>query len=181
MQTSTKNTLIWGGCVILALLFAAATPKGRSVLGTFPTVSGTNLNQQLVIFPEQLPAERTLALIGYQRGQGEHLNGWINGMGLRQDSSIPWVLMVLVKDASQTNQKAVQERLMARAQPQERANTLPVATDREFFAQSVGVQNLQQVSALVVNRNGEVLARAEGPYDADKARILMDTLRAKAY
>ena len=35
--------------------------------------------------------------------------------------------------------------------------------------------------ALVLNRHGDLLARAEGPFDADKAQSLLETLKSTAF
>ena len=58
----------------------------------------------------------------------------------------------------------------------ERARLLPVFTDRDQFVRSVGLRGTDQVYAVVINRQGEVLARAEGAFDADKALNLRETL-----
>ena len=62
------------------------------------------------------------------------------------------------------------------ASAQERSNLVPVFTDRAAFVQSAGLRDIEHAHVLVLNRNGEVLARVAGAYDADKARIVRDTL-----
>jgi len=51
-----------------------------------------------------------------------------------------------------------------------------VFTNREAFARAAGVSGTEHAAALVLDRTGRVLARAEGAYDADKARALRETL-----
>ena len=54
---------------------------------------------------------------------------------------------------------------------------VPVFTDRDQFIRSAGLAGTDQVYAVVINREGDVLARAGGEFDADKASSLRETLR----
>ena len=60
----------------------------------------------------------------------------------------------------------------------ERARLVPVFTDRASFARAAGLNGTDQVYAVVVNRQGDVLARVEGQFDPGKAQTLRETLRA---
>ena len=52
----------------------------------------------------------------------------------------------------------------------------PVFADRDHFIRSAGLAGTEQVYAVMVNREGEVLARVGGAFDADKASKLRETL-----
>ena len=58
---------------------------------------------------------------------------------------------------------------------------MPIFTDRDQFIRSAGLAGTDQVYAVVINREGEVLTRAGGraggESDADKASSLRETLR----
>ena len=50
-----------------------------------------------------------------------------------------------------------------------RARLVPVFTDREAFIRAAGLSSAKHASILVLNRDGKVLARAEGSFNEDKA------------
>ena len=60
----------------------------------------------------------------------------------------------------------------------ERAKMLPMFVDKAAFAKATGLHSTARGYAVVFNRQGEVLARVEGPYDPDKAIALRETLAA---
>ncbi|MDI1271212.1 MAG: hypothetical protein PSV40_19165 [Polaromonas sp.] len=64
-----------------------------------------------------------------------------------------------------------------RAPDTEHARLMPVFTDRERFVRSAGLRGTDEVYAVVINRQGEVPARAEGAFDAAKADKLRETLQ----
>ncbi|MEO8855415.1 MAG: hypothetical protein ABI343_00360, partial [Burkholderiaceae bacterium] len=103
---------------------------------------------------------------------------WIDGMRLRSDQSISWVRMPVLNDPGDPSRRAAAEShvLDHYATPQERANLLPLIVDRAAFVQSAGLVDTQSANVLVINRNGEVLARVSGPFDEVKAQTLRDTL-----
>jgi hypothetical protein len=171
------DTAVWVGTAFAALALAVAAPKGLAILGHLPAFTAANLNKESVMIPEGLKAERTLLLLSLQRGQGHDIDSWIMGMHLREDSSLPWLRMPVRDESAGSYRSEVEGRLLARfTEPTERANVVPVFTDRDAFLKSAGLSRNDAVYALVVNRRGDVLARAEGPFDAEKARVLRDTL-----
>jgi hypothetical protein len=55
------------------------------------------------------------------------------------------------------------------------------STDRDAFLRVAALDNHDQVYVLVLNRQGEILARAEGRFDAAKAEALRETLQAHEF
>lgn len=129
--------------------------------------------------PDGLPAERTLALITFRGSQRAHIDGWIRGLNLQSDPSIAWLRMPVLNDPGSTAARSAIETKLLRSYPAdaERARLMPVFTDRERFVRSAGLRGTDEVYAVVINRQGEVLARAEGAFDADKADKLRETLQ----
>ena len=104
-------------------------------------------------------------------------------MNLRNDPSITWMRMPVLNDpGTLTGRSAVEDRLLQHyTADSERAKMVPVFTDRASFVRSAGLASTDQVYAVVVNRQGEVLARVEGQFDADKAQTLRETLRSQSF
>lgn len=179
MKRVWMDTAAWAGTVIAALAFAVAAPKGLAVLGRLPPVAASNLNREPVMVPEGLKADRTLLLLNFKGGQGKDIETWITGLHLRDDTSTAWLRMPVLDESGAARRSQVEGRLLSHhVAPTERANVVPVFTDQAAFLQSAGLTRTDVVYVVVVNRQGEVLARAEGPYDIAKAKVLHDTLVA---
>jgi hypothetical protein len=183
MKTTWTSTFAWllAACTALALAWAA--PNETSVMGQFPPFMARTLDRQQVQVPGGLPAERTLALITFRSAQKEHVDGWVTGLNLQQDRSIAWLRMPVLNDpGSVAGRSAIENKLLNRyPADDERARMMPVFTNRDDFARSAGLNGTDQVYAVVVNRHGEVLARAEGAFDAGKAQNLRETLRQAGF
>ena len=177
------NIGVWLAAVGLALVMALASPNDSRVMGSLPALMSHTLSQRAMTVPEDLPSDRTLALITFKRTQKEHADSWIQGLNLKNDPSIKWIRMPVVNDpGTPEGRDEIQSRLLGRyTDENERANLLPVFVDRKNFIRSAGLSGVDQAVAVIVNRRGEVLARAEGRFDEAKAANLRETLRAQGY
>ncbi len=179
MKTTWTSTFAWLLAASAALALAWAAPNETSVMGQLPPFMARTLDRQAMHVPGGLPAERTLALIAFRSAQKEHIEGWVTGLNLRQDSSIAWLRMPVLNDpGSDAGRSAIENKLLVRYPAgDERARLIPVFTNRDDFVRSAALNGTDQVYAVVVNRRGEVLARAEGVFDAVKAQNLRETLQ----
>lgn len=179
MKTTWTASLAWLLAVSAALALALATPDDARVMGHLPSFLAHTLDRQAMAVPDGLPAERTLALITFRGSQRAHVDSWIRGLNLHADPSIAWLRMPVLNDPGSSAARSAIENKFLRTYPAdaERAKLLPVFTDRERFVHAAGLRGTDEVYAVVVNRQGEVLARAEGAFDADKADKLRETLQ----
>ena len=180
MNRTTVTTLAWVAVAAMGVGFAVWYPTEASVMGQMPAHSTQSLTRTPVSLPAGLPSERTLALVTFNRNQRGQADSWIEGMNLKNDPSISWVRIPVLGDANTPDFKSEGEkRLMDRYPAEaERARMLPIFVDKASFARATGLKNTEQGYAVVLNREGEVLARVEGAFDADKAQLLRETLGA---
>ena len=183
MKKIWTSALAWAGIALAALVFAVAAPQDASVMGHLPELKAQWVNPQTRAFPQGLPAERTLALVTFHRDHRKDAESWITGLQLRDEPSIAWVRMPVINDPKDPVLRGeVETGLLSRyASDAERRNLHPVFTDRAAFIQSTGLGNAEQAHVLVVNRDGEVLARVSGQYDEAKAQALRQTLRMQGF
>jgi hypothetical protein len=183
MKHTVSNIGLWLAAAGLAVVLAFASPNDVRVMGQLPSIMSHTLAKRPMTVPDDLPSERTLALITFKRTQKEHADSWIQGMNLKNDPSIQWIRMPVVNDpGTPQGRNEVQNRLLGRYTAEdERANLLPLFVDRNSFVRSAGLSGVDQAVAVVVNRRGEVLARVEGAFDEAKAANLRKTLRAQGY
>ncbi len=178
MKSIWLNSLAWGLAVALALALAFAAPSESTVMGKLPSLMAKRLDQQPMPLPQGLPSDRTLALIAFSKNQQPEVDSWIDGLQLRRDPAINWLRMPVLQDPGHAQgRSAIENRLLARyASSGERERMVPVFTDRAAFIRAAGLNGPHNAYAVVLNRNGDVLARAEGLFNMDKASALRETL-----
>ena len=182
MNRTTVTSLAWLAAAGLGIGFAIWYPTEATVMGQLPAHSTQSLARAPVSLPEGLPSDRTLALVTFNRDQRSQADSWIEGLNLKNDPSISWVrIPVLGEPNSPDSRSDAEKRLLGRYTADiERAKMLPMFVDKAAFAKATGLQSTERGYAVVFNRQGEVLARVEGPYDPDKAMALRETLAATA-
>lgn len=176
----------WLLAAVAAFLLAFAAPSESRMMGHLPTFFSHNLKQQPVALPQGLPSDRTLALITFKRGQRPQIDGWVNwvkNLNQAAPGAVKWMRVTVVDDPGTEGARGeVWTRLLEKYPGDaERANFVPLFTDHASFVRDTGFSGTDQAMAVVLNRQGDVLARAVGPFDADKAQSLLETLKSTAF
>jgi hypothetical protein len=178
MNRTAPFMMAWLAAAGAAFGLAVASPNESSVMGEIsPFEARTPMNQNIAL-PQDLPSGRTLALITFSKAHHTQAESWIEGMNLRHDSSIAWVRIPVIEDPGTSDgRSAIETRLRTHyAGDDERVRLLPAFVDRLRFTRAAGLTNTGAGYAVVLNQRGEVLARAEGHYNVDKAQALRETL-----
>jgi hypothetical protein len=181
-RTIWTPTLAWLAAVSAALAFAVIGPNESNLMGRLPTLAAKRPDQQRMLLPQGLPAERTLALVAFQRGQRSEIQSWIDGLRLEEDRTISWLRMAVLNDpGNEQAREAIEARMSERLNSgADRSRVVRVFTDRDAFVRAAGLTSAEHAWVLVLNRDGKVLARAEGAFDEDKAHALRQTLQAQS-
>jgi hypothetical protein len=168
----------WMLAAVAAVSLAFASPTESSVMGRLPPIVAHKADRNTVALPAELPAERTLVLLTFRSEQRSDAEAWIDGLQLRDSPALRFVRMPVVHDAGDTRLRSEkEERLFGYySSNPDRSALMAVFTDRDAFLRQAGIVSKDHVYAMVLNREGEVLARAEGPFDAQRAEALRETL-----
>lgn len=181
MKTNSFQVLAWMAAVMVALLLAWAAPTESGLMGRLPSLHAKRLNQQPIALPHELPGQRTLALVAFQRGHRTEIESWITGLQLRENTSIAWLKMPVIEDpGSESARSVIESDMRARHRTEaDRARLVPVFTNRDAFMRAAGLSGSEHAWVLVIARDGQVLARAEGEYSVEKGDALRETLLAQ--
>lgn len=179
-RTSTIG-FVWLAVAATGTGFAFLSPTDSKVMGQLPAQVTQTLAHTPVSLPAGLPSERTLALVTFHRNQRSQADSWIEGMNLHNDTAISWIRIPVLSDPDTPDgrskgEKRLLERYTAEA---ERTKMHPMFMNKSEFAKATGLSSIEKAYAVVLNRQGEVLARVEGAFDADRAQTLRETLLAK--
>lgn len=172
---------VWAAAALLALSLAYVTPNEHEVMGRLPVLEAYRLgHEQPVSLPDALPAHRTLALVAFRRSQKDEVDSWISGLRLQGNTRIAWIRMPVIEDRGGALHRREVQAWLEQHYPDavDRASLLPVFTDRAAFLRATGVTDTDHAVVLVLDRHGNVLARAQGPFDADRAAALLETVQS---
>ena len=171
----------WMAAVSAAVGLALAAPDEGWVLGKVPSLQAKRLDQTHIALPQELPSGRTLAVVIFNRNQREEAQSWIDGLKLRNDPSIAWLKLPVLNDPGDDDQRrSIERRLLDRhTDAADRARMVPVFTDRAAFVRATGLASAEHASVLVLDRRGNVLARAQGRFEQGKAQALRETLMSQ--
>jgi hypothetical protein len=179
--TSLGSVAMWVGATSAAVGLGLVAPSESGLMGQLPPLAAKARDQRSLVLPQELPAERTLALLVFKQDQKEEARSWIDGMGLRKDPSIPWLKMrVVPAEAGPVALTMESSAHAARTMPAglRPDRLLSVSTDTSRLVQAMGLFNTDHAQVVVLGRDGQVLAKAQGAFDEDKARALLETLRS---
>lgn len=153
----------------------------------FPDVSGRTLSGLEVTLPTDLPANRTLCLVAFQQQHQGCVDRWI---ALAESAGVPGSPL----DGVESSQTCIVEipvigtrwRLGRRfidggmaasiRVPRVLARTITVYTDVAAFQRRLNIPNSADVHALVVTRDGEILARSSGEPDDQRLDVILTAL-----
>jgi hypothetical protein len=146
-------------------------------LTRFPAVRGRSLLGSDLALPGDLPAERTLVVVAFQRWQQARVERWI---GRAVDAGIPptprvrtgplavaVVELPVLATAWRPVRRFIDGGMTAGIRdPDVLARTITVYTDVAAFQRSLAIPGSAEVHAFVVTRDGTVLARGSGDPEA---------------
>lgn len=143
---------------------------------TFPAVDGRTLLGAHVVLPAHFPADRTLAVVAFQRGQQSRVDRWIElavAAGVPPtprgaSGSIPVAVVEVPVLSTQWRpvRRFIDGGMTAGiGDPDVLARTITVYTDVDAFQRVLAIPSSNDVHALVVDRDGTILARGCGDPD----------------
>jgi hypothetical protein len=181
MSSMLTPVLVWVAAAGAAFGLAVAAPHENWVLGRLPSIVAKRVDQTPLQLPQELPSARTLALVVFKGQQREEARSWIEGLQLNRDDSISWLKLPVLRDPGDDGERrGILERLFdGHRDSAHRSRLVALFTDPDAFVRATGLSSAEHASVLVLDRQGNVLARAEGPFEAGKAQALKETLLAR--
>ena len=166
-------TIAWAG-----LANKAPEPSSESTEGTFPPLTATNLEGTTLSLPADFAGERNLLLIAFQREQQKNVDTWLHQM--KRFESSPGFRYYELPTIDKLN-PVVRWFInggMRRGIPDRnaRARTITLYIDKPPFREALKIADEKQIYAILIDRSGRVLWRAEGDFDEAKGASLQDTL-----
>ncbi len=148
----------------------------------FPPVQGSNLERRQFRLPDDFEGERNLVLIAFQREQQFDVDTWttpIKGL-LERYPELRFYELPTIKRGNPLFRFWLDTAMRAGIPDQTaREQTITLYLDKEAFRSALNLPSEETIYALLVDRQGRVLWRAEGPFTEEKGRDLEQFLRAR--
>jgi hypothetical protein len=170
-------TLAWAGGVDIPSEKSTTAPEG-----TFPRLTASNLEGQTFSLPQDFAGDRNLLLIAFQREQQQNVDTWLHQM--KRFEPCPGFHYYELPTIDKLNPffRWFINSGMRRGIPDRnaRARTITLYLDKPSFRKALNIPDEKRIYAILVDRSGRILWRAEGDFDEAEAAGLEKVLaRAK--
>ncbi|MEO5926651.1 MAG: hypothetical protein ABIR70_22745 [Bryobacteraceae bacterium] len=160
--------------------FTVCLAAQDSKSAVFPALEADNLNKQKLQLPGDLAGDLNLLLIGFQREQQTDIDTWLAplpGVVIRHPNLAYYELPVI--DRTNFMLRWVINTGMRGGIPdkQQRARTVTLYLDKKPFRAALQIESENTIHALLINKKGEVMWRAQGRADEGKLESLEAFLR----
>jgi len=168
--------------MLVTLAFAADARPPAAGTAKFPDLKASNLESREFNLPQDFGGERNLVLIAFQREQQQQLDTWLKEMKRFQevDPGFQYYELPTIEKMNSFMRWFIDSG-MRRGIPDKnaRARTITLYLDKKSFLESLQLPTQNTVYALLVDRSGNVLWRAEGTFDEAKGVSLCKVLQGE--
>jgi hypothetical protein len=148
----------------------------------FPQVRGSNLQRQQVRLPHDLEGDLNLLLIAFQQWQQRLVDSWIP-VAQHLEQQYPGLVYYELPTIQSMNILAktfINEGMRAGIpNPKARQRTITLYLDKRSFREALAINREDTIHILLINRQGEVLWRAEGQTNEENGMALTRVIEAR--
>lgn len=142
-----------------------------------PALQSKDLNGRELTLPHDLPGERTLLIVAFEREQQSDVDTWTTGLKLA-GSNLPWFELPVIENPGALARWFISGGMRRGIKDQALwQHVVTLYTRKADFKTALGITSEKSVQVLVVDRQGQVLERVIGDYSAVEAGKLMRPLR----
>jgi hypothetical protein len=147
--------------------------QSSAPLGQMPVIQTETLGERKLTLPQDLPGEKTLAVIAFERGQQANINTWVNGLNLKTTTD-PWVELPVIEPRSSWSRAFIDGGMRMGIRDEAMRNrVITLYIERAPFLKAMGLpESTKSIYVVIVTRSGQVLASVEGDYTPEKAAVL---------
>lgn len=145
----------------------------------FPTVTGNNLDRELLQFPRDFAGELNLLFIPFLQQQQRIVDTWVP-FARELEAAYPNVVyyeLPTIEDMGTLGRTFVNEGMRAGIpDPVARQRTITLYLDLAAFMRALEIPSRDEVHVLLVAQDGRILWRTTGPYDPAGAESLLEAV-----
>jgi hypothetical protein len=181
MVLTSKSLFAVIGLLLASMFVIAVKAQHADVAsaGKFPVLESETLEKQSVQLPQDFQGERNLLLIAFEREQQKDIDTWLTQMKRYEDidKEFRYYEIPTIEKMNRFMRWFINTG-MRHGIPDKKARerTITLYIDKEPFKKSLQIPDEKKIYAMVVDRSGNVLWRATGPYDEANGKSLREFL-----
>jgi hypothetical protein len=181
MVRSSQSLFVVIGLFLACILgIAVQAQQGDTAsLGKFPVLKSETLEKQAVQLPQDFQGERNLLFIAFERGQQKDIDTWLAQMKRYADldKGFCYYEIPTIESMNRLMRWFINTGMRSGIPDKKaRERTITLYIDKEPFKKSLQIPDEKKIYAMVVDRSGNVLWRATGPYDEANGKRLQEFL-----
>lgn len=148
----------------------------------FPTVSGKNLEGEQYTLPEDFTAPLTLAIVAFQREQQALVDTWlptVRSWAEEHDSFQVYELPTIPSGYRLMRWMIDGGMRSGIPDPVARATTITLYIDTSDFRDALNIPDRETIHLFLLNQNGEIVWRIEGPMTEEARNELQQTIETQ--
>lgn len=164
--------------LIIATLFGVAATSATASAQQFPTIATKDLNGRSLNLPADFNANRALLLIAFKQEQQTQINAWLPfAQKLEKAGQAKFYELPTLPSALRLMGGLIENGMRSGIKSKAtRAKTLTLYTNVNRFRKSLGLGGKNQIYAVLIDRQGRVLAVQSGTYSSAKAKKIRAAL-----
>ena len=142
----------------------------------FPAVTGSNLQRKKLTLPQDFQGELNLVMIAFQQWQQTQVDTWIPFARQLEEtySGVRYYELPTIQRLNALARTFVNEGMRAGIpNPVARERTITLYLDKNAFRQALQLPHEDDIYVLLLDRQGQVLWRAEGAFTPEKGEALL--------
>ena len=142
---------------------------------TFPTLTTKNLSGNQVTLPAGFSGQKNLILIAFERDQQKDVDTWLKVLPQVQKDhpTMAYYELPTIKRMNGMVRFFIDNGMRGGIKDQQqRARTMTLYIDKEPFKKALNLPTEDRIYALLLDKAGTVIWRAEGLYDEAKGKAL---------
>jgi hypothetical protein len=146
----------------------------------FPKVTGSNLLRKKITLPEDLQGETNILVVAFLQRHQALVDSWIPTLGQLEQSfpDVHFYEIPVIQKMNFLSQTFINEGMRAGIPNHNtRAKTITLYIDLEMFLEALGIPDEKTIWLLVLDRQGNVIWRAEGAFTAEKGDALLKAIQ----
>lgn len=163
---------------LTAALFSFAAITSSAWADQFPTIKAKNLNKVEMNLPQDFGARRSIVMVAYTQGQQDDVNTWLPFLDqASKKSGVKYYEVPVISSGYSLMSGFIDNGMRSGITSNStRAKTITLYTNVSKFNREVGLSGKGSIHAIVIDRNGKVLAKVSGAYSKDKAKKISAAL-----
>lgn len=166
--------------MVLAMTFSSP-PDSRATDPVFPAVEGQNLSGRTFALPNAFEGCVNLVFVAFKRQQQDDVDTWLPAAArlAGEHATLRYYELPTLGRGMRLMRPLIDGGMRSGIPDRgQRDRTITLYLDKDRFRRSLQLASEETVYALVVDRAGRVLARADGRHAPAKEKVLADAIQS---